>query len=377
MKNLLNFFQYHNAVPIAVSFALLGAGGVFAATNPEAIFSAEQAVLSADNTYIANKDLSSYTPRIEIRAVTEDDDNYYVAYKFFTIDVDEYVWKDVEKDNILTVAKSVLAPYTDLGVYATKQFKQLIDHELERLKETQEIERRHVSHKVVATAYGGLIGAFLDDTTEEIAGYTPVVVPPVPPEPEPVVVLPPSEEPLPPEEPPPTPEPPPESPPPAPAPEPAPAPAPSPEPSPPPAPEGDVTPPILQVLGDNPARVALGETYTDLGAVATDDSNEELMVVVFVNDERVSSVSIDTSTSSEWTIRYESTDSAGNTGEVSRTVIVYEPSAPAPEPAPAPAPEPAPEPSPPTPEPTPDPAPEPSPAAEPAPEPSPPPPPSQ
>ena len=199
--SVLNLLQYHNAVPVALSIALLGAGGVFAATNPGAIYSAQHDILSIDNTYLANEDLSTYTPVVHIGVVTEDEEFYYVAYAFSTVDLTDYVWRDVTKNEVMKVSKADLGPYRDLGLYVTEQLTQIIDRELGRLRETQEIERRNVSHKVVATAYSGLVGLLLNDETEELPGYTPVVLPPKPPPPPPP--------------PPPAPEPSPEPPPPA------------------------------------------------------------------------------------------------------------------------------------------------------------------
>lgn len=331
---------------------LLGAGGLYAATNPEAILSAEQTVISVDNTYVANKDFSSYTPSVRITDVTEDDEYYYVNYDFTTIDLQDYAWQDIVKSGqVMRVSKADLGPYRDLGLYVTRQLKQLVDRELARLKETQNIEKENIRHKVVATAYGGLVGAFLDDKTEEIPGYKPVVEPPAPPAPQPIAQVPQEPTPPPQEEPaqqsttteeqvPPEEETPPES-------EeeetPSTPPTPSASSTPPQAtstpsggggssgqgtstpPTGDTTPPTLQVLGENPARVSMGDVYTDLGAAATDNSNEDLDVIVFVNGTEVSSVSIDTSTTGEWVVRYEATDGAGNTGSAERTVEVYDP----------------------------------------------------
>lgn len=350
----LRFLQYHNAVPIAFSVMLLGAGGLYAATNPEVVLSTEQTVISVDNTYIASKDFGGYTPSVRITDVTEDDEYYYVKYDFTTIDLQDYVWQDVIKGGqVMRVSKADLGQYRDLGLYVTAQLKQLVDRELARLRETQEIEKRNVRNKVVATAYSGLVGAFLDDTTEEISGYKPVVEPPAPPpkpeKPEPVPEETPQQpsiqEPLPqqstttdeqvpsekkeessesPEE---------ETPPTQSS-----SSTPSSATSTPSggggggsgqgtstAPTGDTTSPTLQVLGQNPARVALDGIYTDLGAAATDNSNENLAIVVFVNDEEVEAVAIDTSVTGEWTVRYEATDSAGNTGSVERIVEVYDP----------------------------------------------------
>ncbi|MSR70635.1 hypothetical protein EXS62_01185 [Candidatus Kaiserbacteria bacterium] len=184
MKSFFHFLNYHNAVPIALGVLFLGGASAFAAANPEAIYSADQTVVSVDNTYIAQKDLAAYTPQVKIIEVTEDTDAYYVAYDFSTIDVQDSVWQEVTKHNTLTVQKAALGEYGDLGLYITEQLKQNIGHEVDRLHEAQTAEQRHVTQKVVATAYGGLIGKLLDDKTEELPGYTPVVVAPAP-EPEP------------------------------------------------------------------------------------------------------------------------------------------------------------------------------------------------
>lgn len=181
MERLIRFVQYNNAVPITLGILLLGGASAFAAAEPQAIFSSEQKVISVDNTYIADKDLSDYTPQVQISAITENEDTYFVSYIFKTIDVQDFVWKDVEKAGTMSVDKSVLGEYGDLGIYVAEQLKQNIDHEVDRLKEAQEIERRNVTQKTVAIEYGGLIGKLLDDTTEVFPGYTPVVTPPPPP----------------------------------------------------------------------------------------------------------------------------------------------------------------------------------------------------
>lgn len=355
---LSHFLQYHNAIPIAFSIMLLGAGGAFAASNPQAIYSENQSVVSIDNTYIASKNLAAYSPRIEITNVSEDEEYYYVSYTFFTVGLEDAVWQDVERGGEMKVSKVDLGQYRDLGLYVTEQLKQIVDREVQRLAETQEIEKKNVTQKKVATKYGGLVGKFLDDKTEELPGYTPVVTPPPPPPPQPFV--------------------------PSPVPvsqvavavvsESAPAPAPEPTPTPvsEPAPVADPNAgvPTMQIIGDTLVRVTIGSSYTDLGASVTGPTQQDLglPVAVSVNGESVSSVSVDTSTSSEWVIRYTATNSSGTTA-VERRVVVYEPipeviapsatssepaptepvsdpppeiSAPAPEPAPAPATEPAP-----------------------------------
>ena len=170
------FLQYNNAVPVALSILILGGGSAFAATDPAAVYSAQQQVVSIDNTYIANKDLSVYSPQAQITAVTEDTDTYYVAYDFTTIDLVNSTWQDTTKQRSLKVSKAMLGN-NDLGLYVAEQLKENVAAELVRLKDTQEIEKKSVTQKVVATVYGGLIGKMLDSSTETLPGYTPVIAP--------------------------------------------------------------------------------------------------------------------------------------------------------------------------------------------------------
>jgi len=78
----------------------------------------------------------------------------------------------------------------------------------------------------------------------------------------------------------------------------------------------DTTPPVITILGDNPASSELGSTYTDAGATATDNRDGAIDVVV-------------TSTSSENTLGtqyvfYTATDAAGNETQVTRTVNIVD-----------------------------------------------------
>ncbi len=308
-----NFLKYHNAVPIAVSIMLLGAGGAFAATNPAAVYSSNQSVISIDNTYIASKNLSAYTPRIQIVGVTEDPGYYYVNYTFFTVDLKDYVWQDVSRGGQMKVSKAELGQYRDLGLYVTEQLKQIVGREMQRLVQTQEIERKNVTQKTVATEYGGLVGKFLDNTTKELPGYVPVVTPrPPPPPPVVVAAVVASEPPPPPPPPPPTQN------------QPAPPPTSS---SPPPS----ITPPdtitgsvpTMQILGDTLIHITVGTTYTDLGASVTGPTPQDLSLEISLslNGQAVTAINIDTSTTSEWIIRYTSSNAYGTT-TVERRVLV-------------------------------------------------------
>lgn len=321
--SVVRFLKYNNAVPVTISLLLLSFAGALAASPGvrtaagEALYSEVATVLSVDNTYIAGKNLDSFTPRVEILAVSEDAESYFILFRFYTIGIKNYIWQDVSAEETMTVSKSVLQG-RDLGLYVTEQLKQRIDRELAFLREVQEIERRQVTQKTVAVAYGGLVGKLLDDTTESLPGYVPVVLEPA---------QPPRSE-VPPQQPAPSSETPQPSPP---------TPSATPitpadqgslgqsgaPPAPPEAPS-DTIPPTLQVLGDNPARIPVGGTYTELGVAVTDNVNSALSYLSFVNDTLMSSVALDTSAPREYVILYQATDSAGNVGYARRSVIVYE-----------------------------------------------------
>ena len=78
----------------------------------------------------------------------------------------------------------------------------------------------------------------------------------------------------------------------------------------------DTNAPVITVLGDNPATVELGSTYTDAGATA--DGGETV----------TTSGTVDTNTVGVYTITYTATDSSGNQGIATRTVNVVDTTAP-------------------------------------------------
>ena len=85
-------------------------------------------------------------------------------------------------------------------------------------------------------------------------------------------------------------------------------------------PYNDNVPPVITVIGSNPATVELGDTYTDAGATAFDEFHGETPVT--------SSGSVDTSVVGSNIITYTATDKDGNTATATRTVNVEDTTAP-------------------------------------------------
>jgi hypothetical protein len=84
----------------------------------------------------------------------------------------------------------------------------------------------------------------------------------------------------------------------------------------------DGTPPVITVLGDNPATVTQDDSYTDVGATARDDVDGMVLVTT--------SGSVDTSTVGAYTLTYSAMDAIGNSVESTRTVNVVAPDTTAP-----------------------------------------------
>jgi surface protein with Ig-like domain len=84
--------------------------------------------------------------------------------------------------------------------------------------------------------------------------------------------------------------------------------------------------PQLQVNGANPATIAVGTIYADLGAQITGPQADlNLGIHTFVDRVGIDPVAIDTSAPSSHTIEYVVSDSAGLTSTSTRTVIVSAP----------------------------------------------------
>ena len=91
------------------------------------------------------------------------------------------------------------------------------------------------------------------------------------------------------------------------------------------------TPPIIQINGDNPAFIQVGDAYNDLGATITGPQADlNLGIQLFLNSAPVDAIQLDTSQAATDTIDYVAIDGSGLTATSTRTVIVEAPSSPPP-----------------------------------------------
>lgn len=165
MKRLADFLTHHNSVPITFSFLFL-ASGTALATSPSVrdavIGGAVTKTVSIDNSAIADADLEHFDGNMTVTTVTEDEQNYYVAYQYHTFSVGGAVWKEVPKDGVLTVAKGALQD-SDLREYAIEQLRQVAESDLSYLKRVQAAEVANGrSRPLVVTSYRGLAGLAIE-----------------------------------------------------------------------------------------------------------------------------------------------------------------------------------------------------------------------
>lgn len=285
MKKLANFLLYNNLVPVAFGVLFLGSAGALAASPDvrDVVLEANEVVRSVDNSYILNADVANYPYEVAVTQVSEDDERYYVDYTLTTIDLEDYVWKNIIKQKTLEVSKEALEG-RDLAAYVSRELTQARAAERARLIETQEIERSlGVTQKVIATEYSGLIGALVPPSEEVFTEYVPYEAP--------VATTPDTS-----------------------------------------SPDGQVAGasvvndgvgPTITIFGNNPAEIARGASYADLGFLALDNGSDAVATYTYVNGKlALRGVIIDTSYDATHTITYEAIDPSGNVTRKDRTVIV-------------------------------------------------------
>jgi len=172
-----NFIFYNNGFVVLVLLVVLSSGSVLAA-NPnvrDGVISSEERLVRVDNSYIRDVNLKNHDFDVEITKVEKDDVNYYVTYKLQTIELVDGAWKKIIKEDILTVNIEQLRG-RDLGLYAAKELKELVDYTKSFLTEVQENERKKGNtQKTIEKKYKGLVGRFLKPEELTFAGYNPVI----------------------------------------------------------------------------------------------------------------------------------------------------------------------------------------------------------
>jgi surface protein len=78
----------------------------------------------------------------------------------------------------------------------------------------------------------------------------------------------------------------------------------------------DTTPPVITLNGSSTIQLTVGDSWTDPGATATDETDGDITSSITVNG------TVDTSTVGTYTLIYNVADAASNTASVTRTVVV-------------------------------------------------------
>ena len=76
----------------------------------------------------------------------------------------------------------------------------------------------------------------------------------------------------------------------------------------------DSAKPVIKLNGSRILKLLVGDTYTEMGATATDDVDTDLKIII--------SGAVDTTTVGSYFVRYSTTDSTGNSASITRTVRV-------------------------------------------------------
>ena len=187
-QKIIHFIKYHNAFTIILGVVFLGFGASYAASPAvrDAVYSSTETVVSVDNSLIVSAGLDDLNFNLRINSITEDGINYYAAYSYQTLVIENSVWQNKEIDKTLTVSKESLGG-RDLGLYVAQELGETIDYERDYLKRVQKLEKeKGESRKTVAVEYSGLIGRLLDPKEKVIEGYNPVITP-TPPTPSPLI----------------------------------------------------------------------------------------------------------------------------------------------------------------------------------------------
>lgn len=177
MQKFIHFIKYHNAFAIGASLIFTLMAGTFAASPDlrNSLISSQDIVSSVDNSGVVAADFTNFDFALQIKEITEDENNYYVVYIYRTMAIQDYIWQEVKKEDEMTVSKSVLGD-SDLGLYVAEELGEVLDYQLSYLKEVQQLQKKSgLTQKVVATQYTGLIGRLLSTKEKVFPEYQSLV----------------------------------------------------------------------------------------------------------------------------------------------------------------------------------------------------------
>ena len=83
---------------------------------------------------------------------------------------------------------------------------------------------------------------------------------------------------------------------------------------------GDGIAPVINLVGANPQQLTRGDAYVELGATATDDTDDDTALTATI---AIDATAVDTATAGSYSVTYDVSDAAGNPAtQVTRTVTV-------------------------------------------------------
>ncbi len=83
---------------------------------------------------------------------------------------------------------------------------------------------------------------------------------------------------------------------------------------------GDTEAPVINLVGDNPQELTRGDAYVELGATATDNTDDDTALTATIT---IDATAVNTATAGSYSVTYDVSDAAGNAAtQVTRTVTV-------------------------------------------------------
>ncbi|MBC7073818.1 hypothetical protein H5T58_00270 [Candidatus Parcubacteria bacterium] len=163
-RKILNFLKYHNLTPIIFTIVFVGFSLSMAASPQirDAVYKKIEREVGIDNTLLLATNIDEFKFDPQILSIEEDEENYYVTYRFKTLGVVDNVWQETFKENLLKFPKVVLGQ-RDLADYVTEEIGEVILHEYNLLKDSQKIAKSQgPQQRAKVIEYSGLIGKVLN-----------------------------------------------------------------------------------------------------------------------------------------------------------------------------------------------------------------------
>lgn len=177
IQKIRDFIQYHNAFVLIVVFVFFVSSVSLASENIRegVLLGKQEKEIGVDNALLLASDIESWNFEPMVLSIEEDQEYYYVAYKFKTLGVKDNIWQEILREELLKFEKES-DRYTDAALYITKEIGEVIQREHQLLKDSQKIAKENGrTQRVKVVAYNGLVGKALNLKEKAIPQENPII----------------------------------------------------------------------------------------------------------------------------------------------------------------------------------------------------------